>query len=105
MPMVQELSSPILPRPPRWAEFLERMSLSPRLRATSATAFQDVVIDINQAASIADSIPADNFPNPIPDHVLHPDANGWVRVDQPALDNGFYGSLFYLNTNTIIDFE
>ncbi len=66
------------------------------------TAFQDVVIDINQPASVADSIPADNFPNPIPDHVLHPDANGWVRVDQPALDNGFYGSLFYLNTNTVI---
>jgi len=64
--------------------------------------FQDVVIDINQPASVPDSIPADSFPNPIPDHVLHPDANGWVRVDQPALDNGFYGSLFYLNTNTII---
>ncbi|MDB5147117.1 MAG: hypothetical protein JWQ57_1137 [Mucilaginibacter sp.] len=64
--------------------------------------FQDVVIDINQPASVPDSIPADSFPNPIPDHVLHPDANGWVRVDQPALDNGFYGSLFYLNTATII---
>jgi hypothetical protein len=64
--------------------------------------FQDVVIDINQPASVPDSIPADSFPSPIPDHVLHPDANGWVRVDQPALDNGFYGSLFYLNTNTII---
>jgi hypothetical protein len=66
------------------------------------TGFQDVVIDINQPASVPDSIPADNYPNPIPDHVLHPDANGWVRVDQPALDNGFYGSLFYLNTATII---
>jgi hypothetical protein len=66
------------------------------------TAFQDVVIDINQLASVPDNVPADNYPNPIPDHVLHPDANGWVRVDQPALDNGFYGSLFYLNTATII---
>ncbi|WP_121808148.1 transthyretin-like family protein [Mucilaginibacter kameinonensis] len=66
------------------------------------TAFQDVVIDINQPASVPDSVPADNYPNPIPDHVLHPDANGWIRVDQPALDNGFYGSLFYLNTTTII---
>ncbi len=66
------------------------------------TAFQDVVIDINQPASVPDSVPADNYPNPIPDHVLHPDVNGWVRVDQPALDNGFYGSLFYLNTTTII---
>ncbi|WP_184543671.1 hypothetical protein [Mucilaginibacter sp. FT3.2] len=66
------------------------------------TAFQDVVIDINQPASAPDSIPADNYPNPIPDHILNPDANGWVRVDQPALDNGFYGALIYLNTNTII---
>ena len=65
-------------------------------------AFQDVVIDINQPASVPDSIPADNYPLPIADHVLHPDADGWVRVDQPALDNGFYGSLFYLNTNTIL---
>jgi hypothetical protein len=65
-------------------------------------AFQDVVIDINQPASVADSIPADNYPAPIADHVLHPDANGWIRVDQPALDNGFYGPLFYLNTNSII---
>jgi hypothetical protein len=65
-------------------------------------AFQNVMIDLNQPASVADSIPADNFPAPIADHVLHPDANGWIRVDQPALDNGFYGPLVYLNTNTII---
>ncbi|HTE01997.1 MAG TPA: hypothetical protein VK668_22065 [Mucilaginibacter sp.] len=66
------------------------------------TAFQNVVIDKNQPASVADSVPADNFPNPIPDHVLRLDANGWVRVDQPSLDNGFIGSLLWLNTNTII---
>jgi len=65
-------------------------------------AFQDVVIDISQPASVPDSIPADTYPLPIADHVLHPDADGWVRVDQPALDDGFYGSLFYLNTNTIL---
>jgi len=65
-------------------------------------AFQDVVIDISQPASAPDSIPADTYPLPIADHVLHPDADGWVRVDQPALDDGFYGSLFYLNTNTIL---
>lgn len=65
-------------------------------------AFQDVVIDINQPASVPDSIPLDSYPLPIADHVLHPDADGWIRVDQPALDDGFYGPLFYLNTNTII---
>ena len=66
------------------------------------TGFQNVVIDKNQPASIPDSIPPDNFPNPIPDHVLRLDANGWVRVDQVCLDNGFIGSMMWLNTNTII---
>jgi len=65
-------------------------------------AFQNVMIDLGQPASVPDSIPADNFPSPIADHILHPDANGWIRVDQPALDNGFYGPLVLLNTNTII---
>jgi hypothetical protein len=66
------------------------------------TAFQDIVIDPNQPASLNDSIPVDNAPNPIPDHVLHPDANGWVRVDQMGLDNGFYGPLLWVDTNTIV---
>ena len=66
------------------------------------TAFQDIVIDPAQTASINDSIPADNFPNPIPDHVLRLDLNGWVRVDQAGLDNGFYGPLLWVNTNTIV---
>ncbi|HEY9044583.1 MAG TPA: hypothetical protein VIN08_01745, partial [Ohtaekwangia sp.] len=66
------------------------------------TAFQDIVIDKNQPASVADSIPVDNAPNPIPDHVLRLDANGWVRVDQVGLDNGFYGSLLWVDTRTIV---
>jgi len=66
------------------------------------TAFQDIVIDKNQPASAADSIPADNAPNPIPDHVLRLDANGWVRVDQVGLDNGFYGPLLWIDSNTIV---
>lgn len=65
-------------------------------------AFQNVVIDINQPASVADAVAPDNFPASIPDQVIHPDANGWVRVDQTVLDNGFVGSLFWVNTNTII---
>lgn len=71
----------------------------------SGTAFQDVVIDPLQAASAPDALPVFDPMNPSTppaDHVLHPDANGWVRVDQPALDNGFYGPLMWLNTNTIV---
>lgn len=66
------------------------------------TAFQDIVIDPAQTASVADSIPPDGAPGAIPDHVLRLDANGWVRVDQAGLDNGFYGPLLWLNTATIV---
>jgi len=65
-------------------------------------AFQDVIVDTILPASPQDSIPADNYPNPILPHIINPDANGWIRVDQPAMDNGFYGPLVRLNTNSII---
>ncbi len=65
------------------------------------TAFQNVVIDISKPASPNDAIAPDNFPNPIPDQVILPDANGWIRVDQTMLDNGFLGPLFWVNTNII----
>lgn len=66
------------------------------------TAFQDIVIDPTKPASVADSIPPDGFPAPVPDHVLRLDPAGWVRVDQAGLDNGFYGPLMWLNTNTLV---
>ncbi|MBS1772019.1 MAG: hypothetical protein JST82_04110 [Bacteroidetes bacterium] len=71
------------------------------------TAFQDVVIDPNQPASVPDALPVFDPMNPSTppaDHVLHMDANGWVRVDQSvaAIDNGFYGPLAWLDTNTIV---
>ncbi|WP_073077254.1 hypothetical protein [Chitinophaga jiangningensis] len=65
-------------------------------------AFQDIVIDPNQPASVADSIPPDGAPGVIPDHVLHQDANGWVRVDQRGIDNGFIGPLLWVNTNVLV---
>lgn len=92
-----------------WNPVTETQTLQARLKVgvrqitwNSAVAFQDIVIDPTQLASVNDSIPADNFPNPIPDHVLRQDANGWVRVDQVGLDNGFYGPLLWINTNTIV---
>jgi len=36
---------------------------------------------------------------PVPAHVIVPDGNGWVAVDQNALDGGFYGPLLRFNTN------
>lgn len=35
---------------------------------------------------------------PVPTHVIVPDADGWVRVDQMALDDGFFGPLMGFNT-------
>jgi hypothetical protein len=68
----------------------------------SVNMFQDVVIDKNFPASAPDSIPLyDGSPNP-PRHIIRLDANGWVRVDQVCLDNGFLGPLLYLNTNALV---
>ncbi|MFT3680936.1 MAG: hypothetical protein QM791_11725 [Ferruginibacter sp.] len=66
------------------------------------TAFQDIVIDPLQPASVPDVIPPDGFPGSIPDHVLRLDPNGWIRVDQAGLDGGFYGPLLWVNTETIV---
>lgn len=39
---------------------------------------------------------------PVPDHVIVPDADGWIAVDQQALDGGFYGPLLRLRTEKIV---
>ncbi|MDP4261154.1 MAG: hypothetical protein Q8941_01370 [Bacteroidota bacterium] len=92
-----------------WNPVTETQSYHQRLKVGvrqiiwgGTTAFQDIVIDPTQPASVPDSIPPDNSPNPMPDHVLRQDANGWIRVDQVGLDNGFYGPLLWVNTNTIV---
>lgn len=36
-----------------------------------------------------------------PDHVIVPDANGWVAVDQRSLDDGFYGPLLRFMTTSV----
>ena len=92
-----------------WQPIVESLTTSARLKVgvrqiiwNGTTDFQDVVIDPNQTASAPDVIPPDGFPAPIPDHVLRLDANGWVRVDQVGLDNGFYGPLMWVNTAAIV---
>lgn len=92
-----------------WSAVTETQMAAARLKVgvrqiiwNGSTAFQDIVIDAGKAASVADSIPLyDGTPIP-PDHVLRLDANGWVRVDQAGLDNGFYGPLLKVNTATIV---
>ena len=63
--------------------------------------FQDVIIQRSGTASAPDSLPTPpavppGTPwGPPPPHILIPDADGWIRVDQSPnlLDNGFYGTL------------
>ena len=63
---------------------------------------QPVFINPTKPASPDDFVPLDAAPAIMPDHILHLDANGWVRVDQVGLDNGFYGPLMSVDTNTIV---
>lgn len=37
-----------------------------------------------------------------PPHVIVPDANGWVLVDQNGLDSGFYGPLLRFMSDTVV---
>ena len=39
---------------------------------------------------------------PVPAHVIVPDADGWIKVDQNALDDGFYGPLVRFNSSVAI---
>jgi hypothetical protein len=38
----------------------------------------------------------------VPDHVIVPDANGWIAVDQNGLDAGFYGPLIRFDSSVAI---
>ena len=35
---------------------------------------------------------------PVPAHIIEPDADGWIKIDQNALDSGFYGPLIRFNS-------
>ncbi len=69
--------------------------------------YQDIIIKGTGAVSPADSnptppvVPPGTPWGPVPPHILVPDIQGWVRVDQKALDGGFYGSLLRIVTNKI----
>lgn len=39
---------------------------------------------------------------PVPDHIIVPDPDGWIAIDQDALDGGFYGPLVRLQTAKIV---
>lgn len=46
--------------------------------------------------------PVSGGTGPVPDHIVEPDADGWIAVDQDGLDNGFYGPLIRLRTEKIV---
>ncbi len=46
--------------------------------------------------------PVSGGSGPVPEHVIVPDAEGWIAVDQDAVDDGFYGPLIRLRTRKIV---
>lgn len=62
-------------------------------------AFQSIVVAGSGATP--DPTPQPVGPGPWgspPDHVIEPDADGWVAVDPSGLDDGFYGPLLRFNS-------
>lgn len=70
---------------------------------TLAWTFQSIWIQ--GAGATADPTPTPGGVGPwgaVPDHVIVPDANGWIAVDQNGLDAGFYGPLIRFNSSVAI---
>jgi len=70
---------------------------------TLVTTFQTIIIDGSGAT--VDPTPTPVGPGPwpaIPPHVIVPDADGWIKVDQNGLDDGFYGPLLrFVTANAV----
>ena len=65
--------------------------------------FQTIVID--GAGATPDPTPTPAGPGPwgsVPTHIIVPDADGWINVDQNGLDDGFYGPLIRFNSSIAI---
>ena len=70
---------------------------------TLAWTFQSIMIA--GAGATPDPTPTPPGPGPWgapPTHVIVPDSDGWIAVDQNALDGGFYGALIRLNSAAAI---
>jgi hypothetical protein len=55
--------------------------------------YQDILLRRTGPPSAPDSLPVPPGPpphGPVPPHILVPDSDGWVRVDQLAVDGGFF---------------
>ncbi len=58
-------------------------------------------IYVQGSGATPDPTPTPGGPGPwgsVPAHVIVPDTDGWINVDQKGLDNGFYGPLIRLNS-------
>jgi hypothetical protein len=61
--------------------------------------FQTIIIAGSGATPDPTPTPVGSGPWPaIPPHVIVPDADGWIKVDQTGLDDGFYGPLLQFVT-------
>ena len=61
--------------------------------------FQSIYVQGSGATPDPTPTPGGSGPwGPVPAHVIVPDADGWINVDQNGLDDGFYGSLVRFNS-------
>jgi hypothetical protein len=68
-----------------------------------AWTFQTVQIQGSGATPDPTPLPPGPGPwGPPPTHIIVPDSNGWIKVDQNGLDSGFYGPLLRLKTDSIV---
>ncbi|PYS88958.1 MAG: hypothetical protein DMF64_18820 [Acidobacteria bacterium] len=62
-------------------------------------------IYVQGSGATPDPTPTPGGPGPWgfpPAHVIVPDANGWINVDQNGLDDGFYGPLIRFDSNKVV---
>ena len=65
--------------------------------------FQSIYVQGSGATPDPTPTPGGSGPwGPVPAHIIVPDADGWVNVDQNGLDDGFYGSLIRFNSAVAI---
>ena len=65
--------------------------------------FQSIYIQATGATPDPTPTPGGPGPwGPVPAHIINPDTDGWIKVDQKALDDGFYGPLIRFNSGFAI---
>lgn len=69
---------------------------------TLETVFQSTWVEGSGATPDLPAPLPPGTPGGPPKHVVAPDADGWIKVDQRSLDGGFFGPLLKLRSGTVV---